>query len=49
MIGDRIECTFEGRPAVSVRDGEIDAKVAVGLITEADARTHFDNFAISEP
>jgi hypothetical protein len=49
MIGDRIECTFEGRLTVSVRDAAIEDEGGVGLITEADARTHFDDLVISEP
>jgi hypothetical protein len=44
MIGNHIQCFFDGRKYLDVKDDTFKDAGKVGLWTEADAQTHFDNF-----
>ena len=47
MLGDRIECFYDGRKYLDVKDATLATAGKIGLWTKADAQTHFDNLAIS--
>jgi hypothetical protein len=46
MQGQRIQCFFDGRKYLDVRDDTFAGAGRVGLWTKADARTQFDDFAV---
>jgi hypothetical protein len=46
MVGDHIQCLFDGKKYLDVRDDTFKDAGKVGLWTKADARTHFDDFAV---
>jgi hypothetical protein len=48
MIGDRIECFLDGQKHLNARDATFTEAGMVGLWTKADARTHFDDFLVSD-
>jgi hypothetical protein len=41
-VGDKIECSLNGKKLLEAKDGAIAAAGRVGLWTKADAQTHFD-------
>ncbi|MBI2299919.1 MAG: hypothetical protein HYU66_13425 [Armatimonadetes bacterium] len=43
MIGDRIQGSYDGKPALDVKDAAFAQAGRVGLWTKADAQTHFDD------
>ncbi|MBI4600998.1 MAG: hypothetical protein HY721_03470 [Planctomycetes bacterium] len=45
MVGDKIECSFDGKKHLEVKDGTFAEAGKVGLWTKADAQTRFDDFA----
>jgi hypothetical protein len=47
MTGDHIECYYDGRKYLDVRDSTFPASGKIGLWTKADAQTHFDNLTVS--
>lgn len=46
MVGDRIQCYYDGKVYLDVRDGTFKEPGQVGLWTKADAETHFDDFSV---
>jgi hypothetical protein len=44
MAGDHIECFFDGKKYLDVRDDSIKEAGKIGLWTKADAQTSFDQF-----
>jgi hypothetical protein len=46
-VGDRITCWLDGEKLLTAVDGSIAAEGGVGLWTKADARTSFDDFAVT--
>jgi hypothetical protein len=46
MAGVRIQCFFDGKKYLDVKDGTFKDAGKVGLWTKADAQTHFDDFSI---
>jgi hypothetical protein len=47
MIGDRIECYYNGRKYLDVKDTTFPGSGKIGLWTKADAQTNFDNLSVS--
>ena len=47
MVGDRIECYYEGQKYLDVKDSTFSGSGKIGLWTKADAQTHFDNLTVS--
>ena len=47
MVGDHIECYYDGRKYLDVKDRTFEAAGRIGLWTKADAQTHFDNLTAS--
>ena len=47
MAGDRIECHYDGKKFLDVKDSTFPAAGKIGLWTKADAQTHFDNLMVS--
>jgi hypothetical protein len=47
-VGDKIECSVDGRKQLEATDATIQKPGKVGLWTKADAQTHFDNFQITD-
>jgi hypothetical protein len=45
-IGDKIECSFDGKKHLEATDATIQKPGKVGLWTKADAQTHFDNLQV---
>jgi len=43
-VGDKIECSFDGKKQIEATDTTIQKPGKVGLWTKADAQTYFDNF-----
>ncbi|MCG8556592.1 MAG: hypothetical protein MJD61_15070 [Proteobacteria bacterium] len=48
MAGDHIEGFLDGQKHLDVHDPTFTGKGMVGLWTKADARTHFDDFSVSD-
>jgi hypothetical protein len=46
--GNRIECRFDGKPYLDVKDDTFSEAGKVGLWTKADAQTHFADLRASE-
>ncbi len=46
QIGDRIECSLDGKKYLEHTDGEFARAGKVGLWTKSDAQTHFDLFTV---
>ncbi len=46
MRGDQIECFYDGRTVLEVKDTTFPGPGKVGLWTKADAQTHFDNLTV---
>jgi DNA-binding beta-propeller fold protein YncE len=46
MRGDQIECYFDGKKELEVKDSTFKEAGKVGLWSKSDARTHFDGFCI---
>jgi hypothetical protein len=44
MVGDHIECYFDGKKLLDVKDAAFQAAGQIGLWTKADAQTQFDEF-----
>jgi hypothetical protein len=47
MAGDRIECYFDGRKELEIKDTTFKEAGRVGLWSKSDAQTHFDDFKAS--
>jgi hypothetical protein len=47
MVGDRIECYYDSRKYLDVKDTIFPGSGKIGLWTKADAQTHFDNLSVS--
>jgi len=47
MKGEAIECSFDGKKVLEVKDEALKAAGRVGLWTKADAVTHFDDFSVT--
>jgi hypothetical protein len=47
MTGDHIECYYDGRKYLDVKDSTFPTSGKIGLWTKADAQTHFDNLTVS--
>ena len=45
-VGDKIECSFDGKKQLEATDATIQKPGKVGLWTKADAQTYFDNFQV---
>ena len=48
MVGDRIECSLDGKKYLEAKDDAFTKAGKVGLWTKADAQTSFDNFTVKE-
>ena len=48
MKGDHIECYYDGKKYLDVKDQTFGSPGRVGLWTKADAQTHFDDFRVTE-
>ncbi len=48
MRGDHIECYYDGKKYLDVKDQTFGDPGRVGLWTKADAQTHFDDFRVTE-
>jgi hypothetical protein len=46
MTGDLIECYYDGRKYLDVKDSTFPSSGKIGLWTKADAQTHFDNLMV---
>jgi Domain of Unknown Function (DUF1080) len=46
MVGDRIECSLDGKKYLEARDDSFTKAGKVGLWTKSDAQTSFDGFAV---
>jgi hypothetical protein len=49
MTGDHIQCWFDGKKHLDVRDGALKDAGKAGLWTKADAQTQFDDFTVVSP
>ncbi len=49
MVGDKIECSVDGKKYLDAKDDTFAEAGKVGLWTNADAQTSFDNFRVQEP
>jgi hypothetical protein len=47
MTGDQIECYFDGKKELEVKDSTFKEGGKVGLWSKSDAQTHFDHFKAS--
>jgi hypothetical protein len=47
MTGDHIECFYDGKKYLDVRDSTFTDAGRIGLWTKADAQTHFDDLTVS--
>ncbi len=47
MNGDHIECYYDGKKYLDVKDQTFGSPGRVGLWTKADAQTHFDDFRVT--
>lgn len=47
MTGDHIECYYDGKIYLDVRDATFKEAGQIGLWTKADAQTHFDDVTVS--
>lgn len=47
MVGDRIECYYDGRKYLDVKDATFSSSGKIGLWTRADAQTHFDKLTVT--
>jgi 3-keto-disaccharide hydrolase len=47
MVGDHIECYYDSRKYLDVKDTTFPGSGRIGLWTKADAQTHFDNLSVS--
>jgi hypothetical protein len=47
-VGDKIECSLNGKKLLEAKDNTLNAPGRVGLWTKADAQTHFDQLALRE-
>jgi hypothetical protein len=48
-VGDRIQCWFNGKMLLDVKDDQFKGAGKVGLWTKADAQTYFDNLVVAVP
>lgn len=48
MVGDHIECFFDGKKYLDAKDDAIQKEGKVGLWTKADAQSHFDQFTVKK-
>jgi len=48
MVGDKIECSLDGKKYLEATDDAFTKAGKVGLWTKADAQTSFDNFTVKE-
>lgn len=48
MVGDKIECSVDGKKYLDATDATFTKAGKVGLWTKADAQTSFDNFRVNE-
>lgn len=49
MVGDHIECYFDGKKYLDIRDSTHPEAGRIGLWTRADAQTYFDDLAVTAP
>jgi hypothetical protein len=47
MIGEHIQCYYDGKKYLDVKDSTFNEGGKIGLWTKADAQTHFDNLTVS--
>ena len=47
MVADHIECYYDGRKYLDVKDATFPGSGKIGLWSKADAQTHFDNLSVS--
>lgn len=47
MSGDRIECYYDGKKFMDIRDTAFKEAGKIGLWTKTDAQTHFDDLTVS--
>jgi 3-keto-disaccharide hydrolase len=47
MMGDHIQCYYDGRRYLDVKDSTFSDAGKIGLWTKADAQTHFDDLTVS--
>ena len=47
-VGDRIECSLDGKMVLEAKDATITKPGKVGLWTKADAYTYFDGFQVTD-
>jgi hypothetical protein len=47
MVGDKIECSFDGKKLLTGKDDTFKSKGQVGLWSKADARTAFDSLTVN--
>ncbi|MEK6571778.1 MAG: family 16 glycoside hydrolase, partial [Bacteroidota bacterium] len=48
MTADRIECYFDGKKYLDVKDSTFREAGKIGLWTKSDAQTHFDDLIAME-
>ncbi len=46
MKGDRVECFYDGKKYLDVKDGTLANSGKIGLWTKADAQTYFDDLTV---
>ena len=49
QVGDHIQCYFNGKMLLDVKDAQFKEAGKVGLWTKADAQTYFDNLVVTAP
>ena len=47
MMGDHIQCYYDGKRYLDVKDSAFSDEGKIGLWTKADAQTHFDDLTVS--
>ena len=47
MMGDHIQCYYDGKRFLDVKDSTFSDAGKVGLWTKADAQTYFDDLTVS--
>jgi hypothetical protein len=46
MVGSHIECSFDGKRYLDVKDSTFEGSGKIGLWSKADAQSHFDNLKV---
>jgi hypothetical protein len=49
MVGDHIECYYDGKKYLDVRDSTFPGAGKIGLWSKSDAQSHFDDLTLVTP